>query len=89
MEQPQALAVPAPESLEPSEPVVPELAKVEEKPAPAKEQRVGLEVFASVGGHKWDQLAGFVRHAERQKIGPRSVTQWREELRKFNDRPVR
>lgn len=54
------------------------------KPAPL----VGLDVFATVGGHKWDQLAGFARYAQSQKLGPCTMHQWREELRKFNDRPI-
>lgn len=64
--------------------------KAEEPTKPAKKEAlVSLQVFATVGGPKWDQLAGFVRFAQASGLKPRTIAQWREELRKFNDRPVR
>jgi len=62
-------------------------APAEEKKPPA--QSVPLRVFVNVSGRKPDQMAGFVYHAKKEKLGPRSVPEWRAEFEKFLARPVK
>ncbi len=50
---------------------------------------VKLRVFLATSGLKPDQSAGFVAHARIKKIGPMTIPQWKEELRKFFSRPVK
>ena len=75
--EPSVLPVEVVES-EPEPPPV-----VVEKPA------VALKVFLVIAGPKWDQLAGFKSYATQQKLGPRSVPEWREELQKFMNKPTK
>jgi len=56
-----------------------------EKPKPP-EQRVPLRVFATLAGKKWDQYAGFVYYAKKQKLGPRSIEEWRAAMAEFQKR---
>jgi len=59
----------------------------EEKKPPA--QCVDLRVFVKVAGPKPDQMAGFVYHAKKNKLGPMSVNEWRAEHKKFMAQPVK
>lgn len=49
---------------------------------------VTLKIFSTVSGVKWDQLAGFKRYAESQKLGPLTINNWKKELDKFKQRPT-
>lgn len=70
--------------------------KAEEKPetkeaeAPEDDGRpkVELRVFIASGGIRWDQMAGFKSYAKRNKMGPRSIPEWRKALDAFMKRPV-
>jgi hypothetical protein len=55
--------------------------------APIKEY-VALRVFATIAGPKWDQMAGFVSYARRQKLGPLTMEDWRAEFKKFQGKPT-
>ena len=50
---------------------------------------IPLTVFCTLSGKKPDQIAGFRRYAINQNLKPMTVPQWREELVKFANRPVR
>ena len=50
--------------------------------------RVPLRVFMRTSGKRWDQIAGFVCHAQANKLGPRTMLDWRAELEKFMNSPV-
>lgn len=58
-------------------------------PPVSPDDGVPLRVFLTVCGKKADQVAGFARHASHEKLGPRSIADWRAEFQKFMDRPVR
>lgn len=59
-------------------------------PPPAEEApRVRLEVFLKIAGPKWDQLAGFKAWAHAEKLAPRSIVAWREELQRFQNKPTK
>lgn len=62
--------------------------KPEAKPATPPAQSVGLRVFATVSGLKLDQLAGFVYYAQKNNLGPMSMSDWKVEHDKFLSRPV-
>lgn len=55
--------------------------------APIKEY-LALRVFATIAGPKWDQMAGFVSHARRLKLGPLTMEDWQSEFKKFQEKPV-
>ncbi len=77
-----------PESLEAGVPVVsPQVIAAPASPAKVL-PLVPLEVFATVGDSRWDQLAGFVRHVQMKKLGPLTIPQWREALTAFQNKPV-
>ena len=57
-------------------------------PSP-RQQLIPLRVFLSLLGKRWDQYAGFAHHAKKQKMGPRSVQEWRQAMADFHNRPVR
>lgn len=76
VEQPAEPTEEAPEAEAPAAPPAPVLPKVP------------LEVFATAGGARWDQLAGFVSHAKRNKLGPMSIKDWRAALVEFQNKPV-
>jgi len=85
------LELPAdPESLE-LPPVAETLAKLEPakslEATPIKEY-LALRVFATLAGPKWDQMAGFVSHARRMKLGPLTMEDWQAEFKKFQEKPV-
>ena len=50
---------------------------------------VPLKVFCSLSGLKPDQIAGFQRYAITNKLGPMTITQWRETLVGFQNKPTR
>jgi hypothetical protein len=72
--------------------VTEEVVLVVEEPAPAPVIQtlpiVGLDVYATTAGIKWDQLAGFIAYAKAQKLAPRTIPDWRLALVAFNNRPV-
>jgi hypothetical protein len=85
------LELPAdPEALE-LPPVAETLAKLEPakslEATPIKEY-LALRVFATLAGPKWDQMAGFVSHARRMKLGPLTMEDWQAEFKKFQEKPV-
>jgi len=47
-----------------------------------------LRVFAAMAGVRWDQVAGFVSYAKRNKLGPLTMEDWQAEFQKYNNRPV-
>lgn len=49
---------------------------------------VGLDVFAVSGAFRPDQIAGFVRYAQIQKLEPRTIPEWRTAYTAFMNRPV-
>lgn len=61
--------------------------------APEKErvvrQRVRAEVFARATGIRADQSAGFLYHVKKQKLGARSIQEWKELWDAFMNRPVK
>lgn len=79
------------DSAEASVPSVPPSAEV----APALPKPVEpsdlmpLRVYATIAGPKWDQMAGFVSFALRNKLGPCTMQQWREHFERFKNRTVR
>lgn len=79
-----------PEALE-LPPVAAPVAKLEApkslEAAPIKEY-LALRVFATIAGPKWDQMAGFVSHAKRNKLGPLTMEDWQAEFKKFQEKPV-
>lgn len=79
-----------PEALE-LPPVIAPVAKLESpkslEAAPIKEY-LALRVFATIAGPKWDQMAGFVSHAKRNKLGPLTMEDWQAEFKKFQEKPV-
>jgi hypothetical protein len=91
-----------PEATEPDAWETPSDPAKEEPPAPAPEPQVDavpqvsppdrplvpLRVFASVVGVRWDQMAGFVAYAKKQKLGPLTIEDWRVALTQFNAKPV-
>jgi hypothetical protein len=56
--------------------------------APKPAANISLEVFGRISGVKPDQLAGFAWYARRERLGPRSVVQWRGAYQKFLQRAV-
>lgn len=81
---PKAASPVAPVPVEPTpEPVV--------APAPAPVEPsdlMTLRVYATIAGPKWDQMAGFVNFAMRNKLGPFTMQQWREQFERFKNRTV-
>ena len=76
-------ANPPPPPVEAEEASPPVLVEGDGKP------KVKLSVFIASGGIRWDQMAGFKSHAQRQKMGPLSIPEWREAFNSFMKRPVR
>lgn len=62
--------------------------KAAEAPAEAVPDYIPLRVFATLAGPKWDQMAGFVSHARRQKLGPMTIAAWHIEFKKFQGKPI-
>lgn len=68
--------------------------KAETKKAPTKppgkvnHPKVALRVFIASGGIRWDQMAGFKSYAQRTKMGPMSIPDWRKAFTEFMQRPV-
>ena len=78
---------PEPETIPEPEPIV-----VNEPPPvpPANVQApILLRVFAKIAGPKWDQMAGFIRYAKNNKLGPRTVPEWRATYNAFLSKPVK
>jgi len=61
------------------------VAQPEDKTEP---QMVPLKVFVAVSGQKPDQMAGFSYFANREKLTPRSIKDWREAYAKFMATPI-
>lgn len=59
-----------------------------ETPAEAAPNYIPLRVFATLAGPKWDQMAGFVSHARRLKLGPMTIEAWHVEFKKFQEKPI-
>ena len=59
-----------------------------EEPVDDGKPRVALRVFIASGGKRWDQMAGFKSYAIRLKLGPLSISEWREAFNDFMNRPV-
>ena len=51
-------------------------------------QWIKLQVFATIAGPKWDQMAGFVSYALAKKMPSMTMAEWQQELEKFLNRPV-
>jgi len=81
-EDPEALEIPA-APVAKVEPVK----SLEMATGPVKEY-LALRVFATIAGPKWDQMAGFVSHARRLKLGPLTMEDWQSEFKKFQEKPV-
>lgn len=67
---------------------------VEEKPPPAPPDPnapspIPLKVFVRLAGPKWDQMAGFLHYAKHEKLGPRTVPEWRAAHQEFMQKPVK
>jgi hypothetical protein len=58
--------------------------KVEEK-----KPLISLTVFCQIAGPRWDQLAGFKQYAKANNLGPFTVLEWRKELEKFRNKPIK
>lgn len=84
-EDTEALEIPAAKDTA-TAPVAPTLEKaVASSPVP---EYIALRVFATIAGPKWDQMAGFVSHARRMKLGPLTMEAWQTEFKKFQEKPV-
>jgi hypothetical protein len=80
---------PAPsETLETPAEVVVVAPKIPEMAAQPVKEYLALRVFATIAGPKWDQMAGFVSHAHRMKLGPLTMADWQSEFKKFQEKPV-
>ena len=51
-------------------------------------QWIKLQVFATIAGPKWDQMAGFVSHARRQKLEALTMPEWQKEFDNFMKKPI-
>lgn len=63
--------------------------KPPEKPRIEEPSPVLLKVFARIAGPKWDQMAGFIHYARLEKMGPRTVPEWRAAHQAFLNTPMR
>jgi len=88
-EKPEILEADPLDLVEPGPVTVPETTPVDPPllPIPA-EPSIPIRVYATVCGRKWDQMAGFVAHARRQKLTRLTMTEWRQEYEKFLNKPV-
>jgi len=50
---------------------------------------INLRVYATLSGRKWDQMAGFVSYANRNKLGPMTVQNWNLVYEVFQGTPVK
>ena len=50
---------------------------------------VSLQVFCQLSGRKADQIAGFRRYAQSQRLSVLTVPEWRNKLVEFDNRPMR
>jgi hypothetical protein len=66
-----------------------EVAPPKAEPAPTDPANLmPLRVYATIAGPKWDQMAGFVNFARRNKLGPMTMTEWQQAHKRFMNRPV-
>ena len=72
---------------EESEPLIDEPPPAE-KPV-EKLPSIPLKVFIKIAGPKRDQMAGFLSHAKTNKMGPRTVPEWRASYQAFLRKPTR
>lgn len=71
---------------------VPEIKiKTAPKAVPVQKEKpvIRLEVFLRIAGPKWDQMAGFKSYARKQKLGPRTVPEWKKIYQDFMNKPVK
>ena len=73
----------------PPQDIIPEPAPTEAAPPAPAAPAVRFEVFAAASGIRADQLAGFKSWVRQQKLGPRSMSEWRSTLADFQSKPVR
>ena len=50
---------------------------------------ISLRVYATLSGRKWDQMAGFVSYANRNKLEPMTVQSWNSVYEVFQGTPVK
>lgn len=67
---------------------IPAVVIVPATPIVASLPRVGIDVFMRVSGQKPDQMAGFGRWAKNQKLGTRTIPEWKAALTEYGSRPV-
>jgi len=49
---------------------------------------ITLDVFAQLSGLRWEQFAGFKRHAQILNLGPLCVEDWKKAVTEFNNKIV-
>lgn len=61
----------------------------EEKKQPALQQRIRAVIFCRATGIRDDQAAGFLYHVKKNKLGARSIPEWKKVWDAFMNRPVK
>jgi hypothetical protein len=68
---------------------VSQVVRIPRKPKPKQPATIVVEVFAAIQRIRPDEAAGFLHYARLQKMGPRSLEEWRKAWDVYRRRPVK